>query len=255
MPCSPSKSRQGRRCLFCDAAADSNEHVWPSWLLKTLRRPSPSDILREHNGERTRWGGANPAVRVRAVCGACNHGWMSGLETISRPVVGALVQDLAIPLTPAQQQVAAVWAVKTSMVAEGLRALADDSSFYSQTEREEFRRSRMIPVGTTVWIGRYSGTMYASLVCSDGVRHARKEQLASTLSAGCLAFQVLTVRLRQEHATAAGLRLPQRPGPWDDATLQIFPNSERRVNWPPRLSFDDGSGLTMGHWNGRWDAT
>ena len=60
--------------------------------------------------------GVNPGLRVRFVCRQCNHGWLSELEESVRPIIGAMIQDLPIPIDASHQRAAARWAVKMAMV-------------------------------------------------------------------------------------------------------------------------------------------
>jgi len=77
---------------------------------------------------------------------------MSDLENRNRDVLGALIQDLSIPLDREAQSAAAIWAMKTVMVFECVTGEAD--RFYTTEERYALRESSLIPGGTVMWVGR-----------------------------------------------------------------------------------------------------
>ena len=45
---------------------------------------------------------------------------MSDLEEESKPLLGCLLQDVAMPLDQSQQRTIALWAIKTAMVSESI---------------------------------------------------------------------------------------------------------------------------------------
>lgn len=100
------------KCLFCDNQSGSKQHLWPKWIherkdfgpLRIQRGSSEKKII------------PNPEIMVKTVCGICNNGWMSDLEAGNIPVIGSMLQDIAIPLDEAQQKVVAVWSLKTAMM-------------------------------------------------------------------------------------------------------------------------------------------
>lgn len=202
--------------------------------------------------------GIDPAVRVRCLCRKCNQGWLSALEVAARPVIGSLIQDIAISLDPEQQMTAAVWAMKMSMMIEGTRRVTSaDSLFYSKSQREAFRVRRSIPIGSTIWIGRYHGARYAFLDCADGLplsgSGARMScAYVSTFAAGRLAFQVLSIRIGEEHTRTGGLLIPQNVGGWDEAMLQVWPPTGIRLPWPPAQSLTDLGSPSLDTLTRRW---
>lgn len=232
----------GRSCLFCGGRANSVEHVWPTWVLRRLRRPRVSQVVGHRGDTPVQWTGIDPAVRVRCLCRTCNQGWLSALEVAARPVIGSLIQDIAMSLDLEQQRTAAAWAMKMSMMIEGTRRVTSANAlFYSKSQREAFRIRRSIPIGSTIWIGRYQGARYAFLDCADGLLPSGSGALSgayvSTFAAGCLAIQVLSIRL--EHTRTGGLLIPQNVGDWDEAMLQVWPPVKMRLAWPPAQSFAD----------------
>jgi len=89
-----------RKCLFCDNVANSREHVWPDWILKRLNE---RDLKRQKMGNDAEQLLPNPELKVKAVCRTCNNGWMHFLEQSNVPIVGNLMQDVALSLNGFQQ--------------------------------------------------------------------------------------------------------------------------------------------------------
>src|ERR1019366_8129238 len=101
------------KCLFCDNEADSEEHLWPAWILryqgialpyvKTIENLVPVSIY-------------VPDVKAKAVCDPCNTGWMSRLETKVGPILKPLIRDISFTLDKRQQEILTRWSAKTGMV-------------------------------------------------------------------------------------------------------------------------------------------
>jgi hypothetical protein len=111
-------------CLFCGAQAPgilTNEHVVPEWLLEYLGYTPKQQIFHGVSDSDT---GAVTEQRVHSaftfvdgrVCGACNHGWMSRLETAAKPILIPLIEgerSLAA-LTSAEREILGKWTAKTA---------------------------------------------------------------------------------------------------------------------------------------------
>ncbi len=121
-------------CHFCGGNKNpTKEHVFPAWLLDELNitqqrtdaiHQTPLGMPRDtrtltHNG-----------MVLGKVCGDCNNGWMSQLESGVRPVLqAARSQEL---LHTADGELLAAWAFKTAIVLNrwsNYRKLAPDSHF------------------------------------------------------------------------------------------------------------------------------
>ena len=63
----------------------------------------------------------NPEITVKTVCGVCNNGWMSKLESENIPTIGSMLQDIATPLDEVQQKSVAAWSVKTAMISDSMK--------------------------------------------------------------------------------------------------------------------------------------
>jgi hypothetical protein len=125
-------------------------------------------LLWERSGKALNRVGVDPAVMVKFVCRPCNQGWLGSLEGNARPLVGALINDLSLRLDSEQQSLVARWAVKMAMVLEATRGASPEFFFFDRHQRHAFRGALAIPVGTTVWVGRYDGKMFSYATAMDG---------------------------------------------------------------------------------------
>jgi hypothetical protein len=231
-----------RQCLFCDNTANSREHIWPEWVLNRL---NVRDVIRQKMGKDPELLLPNPAQKVKAVCKPCNEGWMHDLEQTNIPLIGNLMQDVALSLNGLQQYHIATWAVKMSMIGDFL-GRKHRPLFFSQSEREQVRVATNLPERTAVWIGRYNfpdhigiwGTNSWSL---DKTVHA----LVTTVLAGHLIVQSVTLQCTDKwQGTELRVTPAPSPQPWSELLTEIWPTTVS-AQWPPRFSFKDEGKLAL----------
>jgi len=242
-----------RRCIFCGEGAGSREHVWPDWVLKLVPEPeglrikigdSPAKII---NGKE---------FIVKTVCGGCNKGWMSDLETSVSPTLGKMIQGTPVSLTPLEQVDITAWVIKIAMLLDST-GVFEKGMFYEQAERDQLRVTRAIPSLTTVWFGSFEisslhveGTAFRG---NDDRGHWITHNSATTLVVGHVVFQVFTIHLLP-HYQNTSLNFEPIQGPWNGLLIPIWPLTVAR-SWPPRFSFrNDRSMLSVGWVQGRWKA-
>ena len=79
-----------KKCIFCGCRASTNEDVMPKWILRLLRKQEcervPMRTYRLGQPPKDRLV-KESAQKVRNVCGMCNNGWMSQLETEARQIL------------------------------------------------------------------------------------------------------------------------------------------------------------------------
>src|SRR5260221_10532881 len=153
-------------CIFCSGASGSSlskEHVLPNWL-RVLFPRNPADT---HTHGITSWvelspGGLTPVTvrrkkqgqastkRVRVVCERCNNGWLSQLETRTKPLLFRLIRAERVVLGSDEQSLLAVWAAKTIMTAEFVER---DKVAIPQTNRTSLMQTLSPPnAGWWIWI-------------------------------------------------------------------------------------------------------
>jgi hypothetical protein len=141
------------QCLFCPNRADSKEHLWPDWILKSLKHRVP---IRQNIGKLPAEEFSGPLV-IKCVCGKCNSGWMSQLEGRAKPIIGPLMHDLSFTLDSAQQETVSAWAVKIAMVLEATKRRTR-TACYTKHECEQLRVHSSMPTRSLGWLGRFSGS-------------------------------------------------------------------------------------------------
>jgi hypothetical protein len=166
---------------------------------------------------------------------------MHDLEQLNIPLIGNLMQDVALSLNGLQQYRLTTWAVKMAMVGDFL-ARSHRPLFFGQAEREQLRVATDIPMRTTVWIARYLfpghigfwGTNSWSI---DKSVHA----FITTVLVGHLALQVVNVQdSPQLHGMEMTVTPANGPRPWPQLLTAIWPNKVS-AQWPPQFSFgNDG---------------
>jgi hypothetical protein len=228
--------RKTNECIFCDARADSKEHVWPEWILTRFRVPNSGvmgtvadDSYLDRNQK---------ALRLRCVCVRCNTGWMKTLEDEAMPLLSSLAQDIAMSLSEEQQRLAAVWATKMAMVWEHFSS-ENRRLFYLKGHREELRAKHQIPENTEIWLARYGGPRLLFCAARDMTDDLALPNADTTFRAvstevvfGWLGVQVLSYRSLMTHRIA---RMPDPKPPLQQCVVRVWPQ-ERVARWPPRLT-------------------
>jgi hypothetical protein len=240
-----------RKCLFCDQAANSREHVWPSWILEKLNIRTPMHHV---------IGKGEPKIlpkaelKIRCVCKTCNEGWMSTLETANIPLIGSLMQDFAIPLTVEKQRIMVTWAVKTAIVADAIDKKTRDG-FYSREECKQLRLNSSLPDRLFIWLARYSRSSLGNFGTDIWIDFPEIPKIGNgcvtTLIVGHLAIQVLAAHILPEHRDRT-IEINSKPGPWNSILVPIWP-SNNAVTWPPPITFGSASarfpiGMLMDRW-------
>ena len=122
------KKPEVRKCLFCGATADSQEHVFAEWLTKRMRARNQKFQAAVFNGETglKTYGWTTPGkYRTKQVCDDCNNGWMSQLEQDFQQKVGGLIEPdwplLAEEMVQSLQdhsEMMVRWMIKTAIIFE-----------------------------------------------------------------------------------------------------------------------------------------
>jgi hypothetical protein len=202
------------------------------------------------------WNQKGPRLKVKFVCPRCNNEWMNQLEGHVKPIVEALLSPKSTLIVSQQQASLGVWSVKNAMVFEALRD--DRSWFYLSTERKTLKETLQPPVKTFVWIAKCVENN--NLSCEGhnltGIAIESSNPVSAyvtTMTFGALAIQVLNVRLR-DSITQQRIIIPNpRTGPWNQATLYIWPPQQAQISWPPSIGLSGEASLQA--FNERWKAS
>jgi hypothetical protein len=237
-------------CLFCDNNSGSREHLWPQWIHE--RKDFGPINFQLGNSQKKEL--PDPEVKVKTVCGVCNNGWMSQLESDNIPTIGDMLDDVPTQLDEAQQKSVAAWSVKTAMVSESMKGREATNQFYDRDERVNMRVSRQIPPRTLIWIARMDEMHLADFGTDFALFNPEKDRIGmgsvTTIVAGHFVTQVVSVHVEKPNTEIP--RLPCKMGNWDDSLAQIWPIQKSVVQWPPKVSFTNGGPQGLPYLTERW---
>lgn len=232
-----------RKCLFCSNSANSLEDVWPHWITDQFKTSQPSEAQLERHGEKTRsWRVRQPELPIRYVCQPCNNGWMSQIESQTKPFLQPLLMGERQSLDMASQSTIALWSLKTAMVLEALDQPLQYT--YTQLERDQIRTLSVIPWRTSVWL---AASVDPFLFLSSKHKGAENVNgipgMTITLACAHIVIQVLTIRIPLNIGPTTHVTTNVHRGPWDQITVQIWPIQTAHVNWPPPLGLNSEIGI------------
>jgi hypothetical protein len=115
-----------RTCLGCGIELSGDvatlEHILPKWLASEIKQPNVNLKHFVHDEEKAedtviRSHGLN-TFTTKQVCGTCNNGWMSRLETESKPLILSLMHlnSSVLMLTDEERRTLSRWATKTAFM-------------------------------------------------------------------------------------------------------------------------------------------
>ncbi len=149
--------RDGRRCIFCGCAGDlTHEHAVPRWVSKDVFRRMP--IFAYHGRDRAHairpYMSKGITAAPRVVCRECNNGWLHVLETKAQKGIGPVMSGQRKRLSEEEQAVAALWALKTSIVLEFDRPV---DPIIPVWHARFIYENQTLPPGSRVWLGYQRG--------------------------------------------------------------------------------------------------
>jgi hypothetical protein len=226
----PRKPTTARRCVFCDAKADSYEHVIPEWISKRL---GVRDFL-SADGAFVAAGAERPtrpisfaSYRSRIFCAACNTHFKH-LEDAVIPLLVPIARGFTLRLDSDTQALLALWAHKTAI------ALVAATPIESDAVPEPHRRAVRDrgSAGTDTWVAFFAwhgspvlGTAKMQLV-DRALPHAPRSGYLAFLTFAQLGFAVI------------GVTEPLRAHETIDAELpplaRFWPQRAQLQPWPPR---------------------
>ncbi len=233
-------------CIFCGSRGLTDEDAIPKWIGRMFSAEGTRRAKTASGQWLTRQNIGTKLVVRRVVCGACNSGWMSKLQTHAKPLLEKMIVGSRIGIGPHEQRVIAAWATMTAMVVD-FSELVMPGPIYSQRERTDFYRHHHIPVVTNVWLAhrqslpevavvgwKIDGCTISNHPIEPGTPESRNNVYAITGIFGHLIVQLLSQR------PDAGLPDLSRLSVIHDAWgakhvhLRLLP-PELAVTWPPPL--------------------
>jgi hypothetical protein len=227
-------------CGFCDNTDITQEHVWANWLRQIIIESRAEGGMKIFRAEIARAGKTisfpknDLEITVGMPCGSCNNGWMSDLENAVRPFMTDMVsRGEKVLLDDDRQRALIHWTVKTAMVYE-FTGRGDESKYFRQEERREFKNSRALPSNVWIWLGRYDDVLPVhALQLRGNVNDTAPTVYSLTFTANFLAIQIFAYR---ESADALG-RYPSATR--SERIVQVYPLPGAWINWPPPTTIDD----------------
>jgi hypothetical protein len=147
-----------RSCIFCDAPGPlTNEHVIPDWLQRYIGGSETSTVRGAHLSSigtllSERKGSGN-THKLGTVCGTCNNGWMSDLETAFSQLLPRLEADMSPKrFSVAERRIIALWIVKTGII---VHYSSNYRIILPASVRARSGKTRLYPLASRYLVARY----------------------------------------------------------------------------------------------------
>lgn len=141
-----------RKCIFCGGNVNSKEHIYSRWTHDLLPRVEGSSYNEDFHTfkdpksfgtvEVKSRPGDVATKKVRAVCTACNNGWMNRVEGLAKPILTPLIKGESITLNLDSQSIIARWITMKIIVCEYTQ---ENQSLTSLVERQALMSEGQIP--------------------------------------------------------------------------------------------------------------
>jgi hypothetical protein len=184
-----------KTCVWCESSGPfDKEHIWPQWLSRAIGGSAIGPFY--GGGPRgSRWQHRTRIeITTRAVCKACNGGWLQQMEDRTKPVLAPIATgpNCQHDLRPDEQAILATWAMKTTMHA----CIAAPVEIVPPAEYRRFHNAGRPADATLVMLALYGGRR---VVCranfAPGDAHVAEAGVigsyAATLQAGRAVFFVV----------------------------------------------------------------
>jgi hypothetical protein len=231
------------RCAFCvEAATLTGEHLWSDWIGQALGPRDYTFTRKNAEGVPHSWHGNKLDVKAKVVCERCNNGWMSDLETKTKPIVQDMILECAkTTLQSEQVELIAALSFKNAVVAD--HAHSNRLPFFTSSERRLFVRTLTIPGGIQMWLSSMSSQqgVFKSMYLQTPVGTPNGFELnAFTYGIGHLVIQVVTPRWKKKslkrHSPPPRLTQAEE---WNSLSIPFWPAIGSAVSWPSLVHLRD----------------
>jgi len=152
-----------KSCIFCDLKGKkSKEHLWPEWMHSYLPLNWNNENTRETNtfkwkeqtgAKKINRQGHLTTTKFRVVCRACNSGWMSILESETKPILTKILKNEEVVLHENDQEILAKWITMKVITGEH----ADEGICVTpKSDRHSLRTQKKIPEYYVIYIGKHN---------------------------------------------------------------------------------------------------
>mgnify|MGYP006877780817 CR=1 FL=1 len=156
-----------------------------------------------------------------------------------KPILSPMIVGDSISLTLPQRERIATWLTKCAMMHE---SIVHGETFYDGLDRRHFFNTVSPLQATSVWIGKYTGTIARHIVDYRLLHRQERPDgsvqiIVLTMVIGMLALQLTSAKW---NTSVPQIDLPTFILPTTkDLLFQVWPATFIEVQWPPPISFDD----------------
>lgn len=245
-----------RECGFClrEATQLTGEHIFSDWMNKIFtegwkRRFTLPD------GRVFNYGAADLNWKVKVVCGPCNSGWMSDIETDhAEPALTPLiVGKVGVPISEEWARSLAIFAFKTAAVIDLMPVRQKKSPpFFSHSIRSAFRDNLAIPPRVWMWMCPYipahiRADIFTSSYYVDVPDVGRMEFYICTYAIGHFVFQLLSFKTTYTRP----LRITPGDTEFNTTAVMFWPQIVPNFVWPSPFALRSVEELEKFH--RRWE--
>lgn len=227
-------SASKRTCLFCDSHDLNREHLWPEWIVNLFPRSSYTGRLTDSTrADVIEWKRQTITAKSRIVCAGCNGGWMSDIESITKPVLTPLILGTPMELSVLDQCALAAGAALRSMVFDTY--VANEGRYYTRSILARFKDGPEMspPANTYIWIAPVKTPHRAAAFYSFKQMHVSgmAGMILTMWVIDQIAFQL--VAYRGKHGRRIYHDRLEASG-WNDIAMPLWPSPRGNVLWRPR---------------------
>jgi hypothetical protein len=246
-----------RPCIFCQQFGKlTEEHLWSDWIGKLFGEREEYTVQRRlPNGELKQWETVGLNQTATIVCGKCNSGWMSDIETQTKRVLSDLIKyGHPISFLPAGIATLVAFTFKNAIISDHTHR--ERKPFFSVSDRVLFMNKLKIPDGVQMWIASSGSDQFRGVfqsyifeVPAPDSPFRSADFLSFTWSAGYLVLQVLAPRWKRSRRKDERLPMLTPDSRWDPVSVRFWPNDGRPITWDPA---SDLSGNSLDVFKNRW---
>jgi hypothetical protein len=234
--------------------------MWADWLRNYIPRTvskyySQSGILYPTTLDaKTALHSGDPhSSRIRCVCGVCNSGWMSAVQSKTKPILIQLLRGERCTLGKRDQAILATWIAMFTMVAE-FRFRPGDLSAISANERRQFMETQRPPPNWKIWIGALGDDSWKGRYYHRTLPIYSPEDVVKRTVNGVLVPNTQTttfvVNKLYVHVLSSSVIEVDRQKIDSRLVQRIWPLLAK-IKWPPRfLSPDDAEWISSAFFEG-----
>jgi hypothetical protein len=233
-----------RNCAFCPSTAKlTAEHLWSDWMNALLpgkkrfkEKNTQGQIIRK-------WGSDDLNWKAKVVCGECNNGWMSDIESDhAKPALADLISGKRnIPINDNRARSIALFCFKTAAVFDLISK--NHAPFFRREERYAFRDTLTIPSNVGMWMVHFApvgeGRVHTGYLAASLSPAHYFQMYVCTFGAEHFVFQLVAARTAD--------RFVPTPG-FEYLAVPFWPRFGPNFRWPPFLSLrndDDFQALSL----------